>query len=150
MADDAYKSPTAAGKEPHAGTRGRIYGSILETIGDTPLVHLAKLPLEYLQLGEGFESSECIPLVCAIPSLTRITFTNAKALSDADLKQLSGMPKLESLEMSGVELTDERVELLKAFSKLKALRIVSRPKPYSPEVQAKIKTLLPKTELKFE
>jgi len=136
----------------HLAKLTKLKGLEIGTHKATPktLVHLAKLPLEYLQLGEGFESSECIPLVCAIPSLTRITFTNAKALSDADLKQLSGMPKLESLEMSGVELTDERVELLKSFSKLKTLRIVSRPKPYSPEVQAKIKTLLPKTELKFE
>ena len=39
-------NPPAAGTTPHAGTRGRIYGSILETIGDTPLVHLAKLSRE--------------------------------------------------------------------------------------------------------
>lgn len=114
------------------------------------LVHLAKLPLEYLQLGEGFESSECIPLISVIPSLTRITFTNAKALSDADLKQIAGFPKLEMLELSGVELTEERVEQLKAFSKLKTLRIVGRPKPYPAEIQERIKTLLPKTELRFQ
>ncbi len=114
------------------------------------LLHLAKLPLEYLQLGEGFESSECIPLISVIPTLTRITFTNAKALSDADLKQIAGLPKLEILELSGVEMTEERVEQLKAFSKLKTLRIIGRPKPYPAEIQAKIKALLPKTELKFE
>jgi hypothetical protein len=114
------------------------------------LLHLAKLPLEYLQLGEGFESSECVALIKGIPTLTRVTFTNAKALTDADLQVLAAMPKLESLELSGVELTDERVEKLKAFAHLKALRILGRPKPYAPEVQAKIKALLPKTELKFE
>ena len=114
------------------------------------LLHLAKLPLEYLQLGEGFESSECVALIKGIPTLTRVTFTNAKALTDADLKLIAGMPKLENLEFSGLELTDERVGQLKAFSSLKALRIVGRPKPYAPEMQAKIKALLPKTELKFE
>lgn len=114
------------------------------------LHHLAKLPLEYLQLGEGFDSPECIPLIKVIPTLTRVTFTNAKAFSDADLKLIASMGRLENLEFSGLELTDERVSQLQIFSSLKALRIVGRPKPYAPEMQAKIKALLPKTELKFE
>ena len=114
------------------------------------LKNLAKLPLEYLQLGEGFDSPECIPLITVIPTLTRVTFTNAKALTDADLKLVAGMGKLESLEFSALELTDERVQQLQAFSSLKTLRIVGRPKPYAPAVQAKIKVLLPKVELKFE
>ena len=114
------------------------------------LKNLAKLPLEYLQLGEGFDSPECIPLIKVIPTLTRVTFTNAKALTDADLKLVASMGKLESLEFSALELTDELVPQLQAFSFLKTLRIVGRPKPYAPEMQAKIKALLPKVELKFD
>lgn len=114
------------------------------------LHHLATLPLEYLQLGEGFDSPESIPLIKVIPTLTRVTFTNAKTLTDADLKLVASMGKLESLEFSGLEMTDERVPQLRAFSFLKTLRIVGRPKPYAPEVEAKIKALLPTVELKFE
>ena len=54
--DDGETKTKASGKpsgaqslnaaEPHAGTRGRIYDSILDTIGDTPLVRLAKLSKE--------------------------------------------------------------------------------------------------------
>ncbi len=124
----------------------------LGTHNATPkaLQHLAKLPLEYLQVGEGFESPASIPYIKAIPNLNRITFTNAKALTDADLKQIAGMGNVQMLEFTGIELTDERVEHLKVFSLLKSLKLLNRPKPYAPEVQAKIKALLPKTELKFE
>lgn len=114
------------------------------------LKNLAALPLENLQLGEGFDSPECIPFITVIPTLTRVTFTNAKALKEADLKLVAGMGKLVSLEFSALELTDEGVLQLKGFSFLKTLRIVGRPKPYAPEMQAKIKALLPKVELKFD
>jgi cysteine synthase A len=39
-------APVDGGNEDHAGERGRIYGSILETIGNTPLVDLPKLSKE--------------------------------------------------------------------------------------------------------
>ena len=42
----AQSVKSTQGAEPHAGTRGRIYDSILETIGDTPLVRLPKLSQE--------------------------------------------------------------------------------------------------------
>lgn len=114
------------------------------------LVYLAKLPLEYLQLGEGFESPDCISLLSSIPTLTRITFINAKSFSGADLRKIASMPKLENLELSGVEMTDAGVEQLSVFSNLKTLRILGKPKPYSSEMQARIRALLPRTELKFE
>ena len=114
------------------------------------LHHVAKLPLEYLQLGEGFDSPECIPLIKGIASLKRLTFTSAKLLKDADVKLVAGMTQLESLEFSDLALTDESLPQLQAFSFLKTLRIVGRPKPYAPEMQAKIKALLPKVELKFD
>src|SRR5215510_13453982 len=43
MAEAARKSPTAQAQEPG---RGRIFNSITDTIGDTPLVRLARLAKE--------------------------------------------------------------------------------------------------------
>ena len=114
------------------------------------LLHVAKLPLEYLQLGEGFDSPECIPLIKGIATLKRLTFTNAKSLKDADVKLVAGMTQLESLEFSDLALTDESLPQLQSFSFLKALRLVHRPQPYPAEMQAKIKAFLPKVELKFD
>ncbi len=114
------------------------------------LHHIAKLPLEYLQLGEGFDSPECIPLIKGIASLKRLTFTNAKLLNDADVKLVAGMTQLESLEFSDLALTDESLPQLQTFSFLKTLRLAHRPQPYPAEMQAKIKALLPKVELKFD
>ena len=54
------------------------------------------------------------------------------------------------LEFSDLALTDESLPQLQAFSFLKALRLVHRPQPYPPEMQAKIKALLPQVELKFD
>jgi len=130
----------------------KLKGLEIGTHHATPkaLHHLAQLPLEYLQLGEGFDSPECIPLLKGIATLNRLTFTNAKALGDAELKLIAGMSKLESLEFNHLELTDERVPLLQAFTFLKSLRLVHRPQPYSPETQARVKALLPNVALKFE
>lgn len=114
------------------------------------LHHVAKLPLEYLQLGEGFDSPECIPLIKGIASLKRLTFTNAKSLKEADVKLVAGMKQLESLEFSDLALTDESLPQLQSFSFLKSLRLVHRPQPYASEMQAKIKAMLPKVELKFD
>jgi hypothetical protein len=114
------------------------------------LKYLAKLPLEYLQLGEGFDSPECIPLIKSFPNLHRLTVTNAKAYTAADVKDVAGMRQLENLEFSNLEITDESLAQLQALSFLKALRLVHRPQPYPAEIQAKIKALLPKVALKFD
>ena len=114
------------------------------------LQNLAKLPLEYLQLGEGFDSPACIPLIQSFANLKRLTITNAKAYKPADVKLVASMHQLESLEFSDLDASEECLEALKGLTHLKALRLVHRPKPYEPEIQAKIKALLPHTALKFD
>lgn len=114
------------------------------------LVHVARMSLEYLQLGDGLDAPEGVAAIKGMTTLRRLTLTNAKSLADADLQAVAGIKGLESLELNSVELNDERLPLLKSFSHLKELRIVNRPKGYTPEVQAKVKEILPKVALKFE
>lgn len=128
--------------------KGLELGSKNATPGS--LVHVAKMSLEYLQLGDGLDAPEGVAAIKGMTTLRRLTLTNAKSLGDADLQAVAGIKGLESLELNSVELTDERLPLLKSFSHLKELRIVNRPKGYTPEVQAKVKELLPKVALKFE
>ncbi len=130
----------------------KLKGLEIGTHNATPktLEYLAKLPLEYLQLGEGFESPECVPLIKGFSHLHRLTFTGAKALTETEVKIVAGMTSLESLEFTDLNLTEENVKQLQPFTFLKALRLVRHPQPYSPELQAKIKEMLPKTALKFE
>jgi Leucine Rich repeat len=114
------------------------------------LPSIAKLPLESLQLGEGFDSPECIPLIKSYPHLHRLTITNAKAYKAADVKLIATMSQLESLEFSDLELTDDTLSQFQSLTFLKALRLVHRPQPYPAETQAKIKSILPKVALKFD
>ncbi len=114
------------------------------------LQHIAKLPLEYLQLGDGLDTPEGIVLVKDMPTLRSLTLTNAKALTDADLKLVASITQLEHLELGGINLPDERLALLKDFAFLKSMRLVPSSTPFTPETQAKIKQLLTKTELQFK
>ena len=43
------------------------------------LKHIQALPLEYLQLGEGFDKSESLPMIAGIKALKRLTLTNCRA-----------------------------------------------------------------------
>ena len=134
---------------PNLAKLTKLKGIELGTHNGTPktLQSLAGLPIEYLQLGEGFDSPECIPLIKGLP-IHRLTVTNAKAYTPADVKQVAELSHLESLEFS--DLPENCIPELKAFTSLKQLRLVHRPKPYAPEIQEQIKTMLPKTALKFE
>jgi hypothetical protein len=114
------------------------------------LQHVVKLPLEYLQLGEGFEKPEAVATIAGMKSLKRLTLTDAKAMTDAELKVVSGMTQLESLEMNNLDLPDERLPQLQPFAHLKSLRLVRRPMAYSAETQGKIKALLPNVAMKFD
>ena len=113
------------------------------------LQHVAKLPLEYLQLGDGLDTPEGLSLIKDMPTLRSLTLTNAKALTDADLKLVSGMTQLEHLELGGIIIPEERLALLKDFAFLKSMRLVPSA-PFTLETQAKIKQLLPKTGLQFK
>jgi len=114
------------------------------------LPYIAKLPLENLQLGEGFDSPECIPLIKDFPTLHRLTITNAKAYTPADVKLVAGMTRLENLEFSDLNLTDDTLAQFQSLTFLKALRLVHRPQPYPADIQARIKAMLPNVALKFD
>ncbi len=114
------------------------------------LVHIAKLPLESLQLGEGFESADCIPMLKDIGSLRRLTLTNATKLSDAELKFIASLGQLEHLELGKVPFPDERLPVLTDFAYLKSMRLVPGKDPFTPEAQEKIKVILPKTAIQFK
>jgi len=130
----------------------KLKGLEIGTRGATPkcLENLEKLPLEYLQLGEGFDSIEAIAAIKNIQSLRRLTLTEGKALTDAAVKLTSSLTQLVHLEFSNIELPDERLPLLKDFAFLKSFRLVNYGKPYTQETRDKIKALLPQVALKFE
>ena len=137
---------------PNLAKLTKLKGLELGTMNATPqtLKHIAKLPLEYLQLGEGFDSPESIPFIKDISTLRRLTFTNAKPLTDADLKVVAGMKQLEQLELGKIELSDARLAFFKDFAFLKSMRIIPVKEPFTPETEAKLKALLPKTTLLFK
>ncbi len=84
-----------------------------------------------------------------IATLRRVTLTHVATLTDAELKTVTGLTQLESLELDDVPFPDERLSVLKDFAFLKVLKLVDRKKGYPAETQAKIKALLPKVEVKF-
>jgi hypothetical protein len=137
---------------PNLAKLTKLKGLELGTMNATPqtLKHIAKLPLEYLQLGEGFDSPESIPFIKDLSTLRRLTFTNAKPLTDADLKVVAGMKQLEQLELGKIELSDARLAFFKDFAFLKSMRLVPVKEPFTPETETKIKALLPKTTLLFK
>jgi hypothetical protein len=147
----AHAKFTDAGA-PHLAKLTQLKGLELGTSKATPqsLRHIAKLPLEYLQLGEGFESGACIPLIKDLATLRRLTLTNAQGITDADLRALAGLKQLDHLEIGKMPLPDERIGALKPFAFLKSLRLVPAKNPFSPEQQAQIKATLPQTKIEFK
>lgn len=113
------------------------------------LASLASLPLESIQLGEGFHAAAAFTAVKAIPTLRTLSVTDGSELTEADLILLAGITRLESLIMDKLPLPDERLPQLSAFSHLKTLSLALRPEGYPPETRAKVKALLPKVEVKF-
>ncbi|MBL8826844.1 MAG: hypothetical protein JNM18_07635 [Planctomycetaceae bacterium] len=136
---------------PHLAKLTKLKGLEIGTAAATPasLQHIRALPLEYLQLGEGFDKSESLPLIADIKTLKRLTLTNCRTITADDLKQLTAMKQLESLELGSPELPDERLPLLQAFSHLKELKLIDRKTGYSADTQAKIKALLPRVNVVF-
>jgi Leucine-rich repeat (LRR) protein len=147
----AHAKFTDAGA-PHLAKLTKLKGLELGTSKATPqaLKAITKLPLESLQLGEGFESVACITIVKDIPTLRRLTLTNAQALTDADLQVIAGLTQLDHLEIGKMPLSDERIPALKPFAFLKSMRLVPVKTPFTAEQQAKIQSVLPKTTLTFK
>lgn len=137
----------------HLAKLTKLTGLELGTHNATPqaLRHLAGLPLEYLQLGEGFEGAESLLLIKDLATLRRLTLTNASELSDDDLRRVATMTQLEQLELGKIPLPAERLRLLKEFAFLKAMRLVPPSgAPYSQEIKDQIQGMLPKVTLTFQ
>ena len=126
----AHAKFTDAGA-PHLAKLTKLKGLELGTSKATPqaLTHIAKLPLEYLQLGEGFESGAAIAFIKDIATLRRLTLTNAQGITDTDLQGLAGLTQLTHLEIGKMPLPDERIPALKPFAFLKSMRLVPAKAP---------------------
>jgi hypothetical protein len=135
----------------HLAKLSKLKGLEIGSRNATPscLDHLPSLPLEYLQLGDGLDSPEGIAKLKNIATLRRLTLTHCDKLSDDGLKLAAGLTQLEQLEIGGLPLPDERLPQLTAFSHLKILQLVNRPKGYPPETQAAVRALLPGVDVKF-
>jgi hypothetical protein len=112
--------------------------------------HLRELPMEYVALEYGVCSpaAEAIATVKAIPTLRKLSL-DAKAFTDADLTALAAVSQVRELSLSNLELPDSRHQSLQAFAHLKSLTLILYGKGYPEEMQAKVKALLPKVDVKF-
>jgi hypothetical protein len=137
---------------PHLAKLTKLKGLEVGAAKATPqaLKAIAKLPLEYLQLGEGFESGAAIAFIKDIATLRRLTLTNAQGITDTDLQGLAGLTQLTHLEIGKMPLPDERIPALKPFAFLKSMRLVPAKAPFTPEQQAKIQAMLPQTKIDFK
>ena len=137
---------------PHLAKLTKLKGLEVGASKATPqaLTHIAKLPLEYLQLGEGFESGTCVAHLKGLAPLRRLTLTNAQGITDTDLQGLAGLTQLTHLEIGKMPLPDERIPALKPFAFLKSIRLVPAKAPFTPEQQAKIQAMLPQTKIDFK
>jgi len=112
--------------------------------------NLSTLPLESLSVSQGnsLPATQAIAGAKSIPTLRRFA-VDGKTLTDADLTTLASMTQLESLSIGDIDLPDARLPQLQAFAHLKSLTLVRYGKGYPEEIQAKVKALLPKVDVKF-
>lgn len=138
---------------PGLAKLAKLKGLELGTHNATPasLQHIASLPIEYLQLGEGFDTPASLPYLKPLKTLKRLTITNCKTFGDDDLKQIAALKSVENLELGSLGLPEARLALLKDFAHLKALRVTPAGREkFSPELQEAVKKILPAAALKFE
>ena len=114
------------------------------------LRNIVQLPLEYLQLGEGVGTPAGIAIIKDMKTLRRLTITAAKTMTDADVMLVVGMKQLEHVELGSLEITPERIALLKQFDFLKSMRLVRTSNPYTPEVRASVQAVLPQVKIQFD
>ena len=148
----AHAKFTDAGA-PNLANLTKLKGLELGTHNATSasLQHITALPLEYLQLGEGFDSPASLPYLKPLKSLKRLTLTNCKATTDDDLRQIAALKQVENLELGAIALPEGRLALLKDFAHLKALRLVPGGRePFSAETKEAVKKLFPAAALKFD
>lgn len=135
----------------HLAKLTKLKGIELGTHNATPaaLRNLLHLPLESIQLGEGFHSAEAFVIVREIPTLRTLSITDASRLTDDDLRLIAGLSQVETLIFDKLALTDERLPVLAAFGHLKSLSLALRPQGYPEATQAGVKALLPKVAVVF-
>ncbi len=114
------------------------------------LKNASRLPLESLLIegGPATPPAEAIGALKSIPTLRRLSM-GGSLFTDADLAMLASLTQLEQLTLGSLELPDARLPQLQAFSFLKSITFALRPKGYPEEIQAKVKALLPKVDVKF-
>ena len=136
----------------HLGKLTKLKGLELGSTKATSksLQPLVNLPLEYFQLGEGVDAPAALSIIKDFKSLKRLTLTNCKDYTDADLQIVAGLKTLEHVELGSLPITAERVSALKIFAFLKSMRIIRGGTPYPPEILASIKAALPNLALKFD
>ena len=112
--------------------------------------HLRDMPMEYIALEYGVcaPAADAIATVKAIPTLRKLSL-DAKAFTDTDMTALYGVTHVRELSLSSLDLPDDRLPKLQAFSHLKSLTLVRYGKGYPEETQSKVKALLPKVDVKF-
>ncbi len=103
-----------------------------------------------MQLGEGVGNPAGVAIIKSMPTLRRLTLTDAKPLTDADVLVLADMKQLEHLELGSWDLTDERLPVLAHFAHLKSMRLVRYSNPYTPETRGKVQATLPNVKIAFD
>lgn len=136
----------------HLAQLKKLQGFEIGTQQGTPeaLRNIVNLPIEYLQLGEGVGTPAGIAIIKDMKTLRRLTITDAKAMTDADVTVVGGMTQLEHVEFGSLDLAEERLPVLQQFAFLKSMRLVRYSNPYTPELRAKVQAILPKVQLTFD
>jgi hypothetical protein len=121
------------------------------------LQHLSQTALEYAAFDYGVSApaSDAVRHIQPISTLRRLKIL-AVDFTAADLAALASARQLTELTLNCLALTDDRISELKGFTFLKSLTLSMSPnnsppgsKAYSEELQAKVKALLPKVDVKF-
>ena len=135
----------------HLAKLKNLKGLEIGVHGATPqcLQNIVNLPLEYLQLGEGVAPAG-VAIVKDMKTLKQLTVTEARNMTDAEVMVIVGMTQLEHVELGSLDITTERLDLLKRLGFLKSLRVVRYGNPYTPETRAKVKEVLPHVALQFD
>jgi hypothetical protein len=136
----------------HLAKLPKLKGLEIGSRSATPacLAALKDVPLEYLQLGDGLDSTAGIAACRELSTLTKLTLTHCAHLDDEGLRLLATLRQLRIIELDGLDLPDPRIEQLRGLSFLKDLRLTSRPHPYSPTTQSQVKALLPTVNVRFQ
>lgn len=86
--------------------------------------------------------SRAIPSICKLQNLRDLCLAGNGKINDADVKKLTVLKKLESLNLKDTGITGASILTFKAFSKLKVLEV-----SYPPEFVKRLEREMPKVEV---